>query len=157
MLARRSAVRKTAAIAIVLGCLSGLAPGTAQAGGATSAALGLGAFAVFNQILGGIGIFGLPWAFAAPAYYPPYYYPAPAYYPPPAYAPTPAYRAPLAYAAPTPAHYSPAPRPAYTPPMKTEVVYAHGRYVLRGDGVSVAYRWVWVPNPPPPPPPVAQR
>lgn len=137
-------VRKTAAIAIVLGCLTGLTPGTAQAGGATSAALGLGAFAVFNQILGGIGIFGLPWAYAAPAYYP-YYYPAPAYYPP------------VAYAAPAPAYYAPAPRLAYAPPLKTEVVYPHGRYVLRGDGVSVAYRWVWVPNPPPPPPPVDQK
>jgi hypothetical protein len=32
-------------------------------------------------------------------------------------------------------------------------VYPHGRYVLRGDGITVAYRWVWVPNPPPSPPP----
>jgi hypothetical protein len=34
-------------------------------------------------------------------------------------------------------------------------VYAHGRHLLLGDGVTVAYRWVWVPNPPagPPPPP----
>ena len=33
------------------------------------------------------------------------------------------------------------------------VRYPHGRYVLRGDGVTTAYQWVWIPNPPPPPPP----
>ena len=37
-----------------------LLPGAAFAGSSTDAALGLGAFAVFNQILGGIGIFGRP-------------------------------------------------------------------------------------------------
>ena len=35
-----------------------LIPGVALAGSATDAALGLGAFAVFNQILSGTGIFG---------------------------------------------------------------------------------------------------
>lgn len=35
-----------------------LLPGVALAGSSTDAALGLGAFAVFNQILGGVGIFG---------------------------------------------------------------------------------------------------
>ena len=48
------------------------------------------------------------------------------------------------YAAPPPVVYT-------APPA----VYAHGRHLLFGDGVTVAYRWVWVPNPPagPPPPP----
>src|SRR4030095_2679598 len=44
-----------------------LLPGAAFAGGSTDAALGLGAFAVFNQILGGVGIFGRPAVVAAPA------------------------------------------------------------------------------------------
>src|SRR5437870_8800706 len=44
-----------------------LLPGVARAGAATDAALGLGAFAVFNQILSGTGIFGGAPAVAAPA------------------------------------------------------------------------------------------
>src|SRR5262249_56156656 len=35
-----------------------LVPGVALAGSSTDAALGLGAFAVFNQILSGTGVFG---------------------------------------------------------------------------------------------------
>jgi hypothetical protein len=68
-----------------------LAPTAAFAGSATDAALGLGAFAVFNQMLGGVGIFGH--AYASPpavvvAPPPPpvavYQYPYPAYsYPAP--------------------------------------------------------------------------
>ncbi len=129
-------MKKIIAIVILLIGLVGLVPGTAHAGAAASAALGLGAFAVFNQIIGGVGIFGPPWAYAAPAYYPAYAYPAPV------------------YAAPAASYYYTA-RTAYAPPpasLQTEVVYPHGRYVLRGDGVTVAYRWVWIPNPPPPPP-----
>ena len=63
------------------------------------------------------------------------------------------------YTAPPPAVY-PAPPAAYAaapapPPIRREVVYAHGRHVLLGDGMTAAYQWVWVPNPPagPPPPP----
>jgi hypothetical protein len=48
---------------------------------------------------------------------------------------------------------APAPPP---PPTPSIVQYSHGRYELRGDGVTSAYVWVWVPNPPPPPP-VAPR
>jgi hypothetical protein len=57
---------------------------------------------------------------------------------------------PVVYASP-PAVVAPAPPPA----IQREVVYAHGRHVLLGDGVTVAYQWVWVPEPPagPPPPP----
>jgi PXPV repeat-containing protein len=72
-----------------------LAPTMAFAGPATDAALGLGAFAVFNQILGGVGVFGAPVrAFAAPA--PVYVAPAPVYVaPPPVYVtPAPVYVAP---------------------------------------------------------------
>ena len=41
--------------------------------------------------------------------------------------------------------------------VQREVVYANGKYVLYGDGVSQPWQWVWVPVapavPPPPPPP----
>jgi hypothetical protein len=48
------------------------------------------------------------------------------------------------------------PRPAVAP-SPSVVHYPHGRYELRGDGISVAYQWVWIPNPPPPPPPPAAQ
>ena len=129
-------MKKIIAIGILLLTLLGLVPATAEAGAAANAALGLGAFAVFNQLIGGVGIFGPRWAYAAPAYYPPYYsYPAPV------------------YAAPAVTYYAtPATTYASSPVVQTEVVYPHGRYVLRGDGVTVAYQWVWVANPPPAPP-----
>jgi hypothetical protein len=65
----------------------------------------------------------------------------------PVYTPPP----PAVYTAPPAVHVS-APAP---PAIEREVVYAHGRHVLLGDGVTTAYQWVWVPNPPagPPPPP----
>ena len=37
-------------------------------------------------------------------------------------------------------------------PMPRVLQYPHGRYELRGDGLTSPYVWVWVPNPPPPPP-----
>lgn len=42
---------------VVLAITTLLLPAVASAGAATDAALGLGAFAVFNQIIGGTGIF----------------------------------------------------------------------------------------------------
>ena len=54
-----------------------LIPGAAFAGPSTDAALGLGAFAVFNQIISGTGVFG---AFVPPPVPRPVYVPAP---PPP--------------------------------------------------------------------------
>jgi hypothetical protein len=33
--------------------------------------------------------------------------------------------------------------------VRREIVYPHGKYVLRGDGVKQAWQWVWVPAPPP--------
>jgi hypothetical protein len=141
-------MNKIVAVGMLLVMVVGLWTPPAQAGAAVSAAIALGAFAVFNQFLAGVGVFGVPWAYAAPAYYPSYYsYPAYSY-PPYAYA------APV-YTAPAPRYYAAAPAATYAPPApaQTEVVYQHGRYVLRGDGVTVAYRWVWVPNPPPSPPP----
>jgi len=66
----------------------------------------------------------------------------------------PVYTAPPAavYAAP-PAAYAAAPPPS----VRREVVYAHGRHVLLGDGVTRAYQWVWIPNPPSGPPPAPPR
>src|SRR5262249_61467248 len=46
---------------------------------------------------------------------------------------------------------SPPPAPS-VPPLPNVVQYGTGRYELRGDGVTVPYRWVWVPDPPPGPP-----
>ena len=77
-----------------------LVPTLAFAGSATDAALGLGAFAVFNQILAGTGIFGgligapvpvtQPVVVAPPP--PVYVLPAPVYAPPPVVvAPAPVY------------------------------------------------------------------
>ncbi len=117
-------------IAILL--VSALAIGSmapaAFAGGrtATNVALGLASFAVFNQLFG-------------PALYP-----------------RPVYSAPVYVAAPPQVIYAPPPQlmvvqpPAPAPP--TVIQYPHGRYELRGDGVTTAYQWVWIPNPPPAPP-----
>jgi hypothetical protein len=96
-------------------------------------------------------------------------YDAPATYSPPvAYASTPAPAPPAVY---TINVYNPPPPPAqpmvqpaviYEPPApavseapsrpQDVVEYDGGRYELRGDGITVAYRWVWIPNPPTGPP-----
>jgi hypothetical protein len=76
-----------------------------------------------------------------PSYYstPPAYYDSPAYYPPDVYTP--------------PASATVAAPPAPASPATPNVVeYPHGRYELRGDGITTPYTWVWIPNPPPPPP-----
>lgn len=129
-------MKKIVAALIVATTLTGASPRPAQAGAAVDAALALGAFAVFNQL------------FLAPFWARPVY----AAPPPVVYAPAPAtYHA--AYA-PAPATHAATPRP---PLINREVVHPHGRYILYGDGVSVAYQWVWVPNPPPGPPPPPPR
>jgi hypothetical protein len=111
-----------------------LLPGAAFAGGSTDAALGLGAFAVFNQILGGVGIFGRPTLVAAPA--PVVYAPPPAVYAPlpspPVYAAPPAVvyaPAPLVIVRPVPVFVRPAPvfvrpAPVFVRPVP---VYGHER------------------------------
>jgi hypothetical protein len=38
------------------------------------------------------------------------------------------------------------------PPMLGVIEYPTGRWELRGDGLTVPYRWVWIPNPPSGPP-----
>jgi hypothetical protein len=98
-----------------------LVPTAAWAGSSTDAALGLGAFAVFNQILGGTGIFaGLAPAPHAVHYAPPppvYVAPPPSLYvvPRPVYVqPRPVYVAPSAvYVAPRPVYVAPRPIVVY--------------------------------------------
>ncbi len=78
--------------AIFLVSLLALIPGAAFAGSSTDAALGLGAFAVFNQMIAGTGIFGVfappvPRALVPPPVivheYRPVYVQPPVYYAPP--------------------------------------------------------------------------
>ena len=51
------------------------------------------------------------------------------------------------YPAASPAAYVATPPAVWTGPRVVQ--YAHGRYELRGDGVSTPYVWVWIPNGPP--------
>jgi hypothetical protein len=100
-------------------------PARALAGSATDVALGLSAFAVFNQLwpqLTG------PRSVSGPQY-------------PGVIAPVVAPGVPAAgvMAAPT-----------LTYP--TTIAYPHGHYELRGNGVTIPYYWVWVPTVPPAPP-----
>ena len=95
-------------IAVVLAAAV-LMPAAAFAGSSTDAALGLGAFAVFNQMLGGVGIFQRyqappPPVIVVPPPPPPVVYRYPYYAPAPVYA----YPAPV-YVVPAPAYYAPAP------------------------------------------------
>ena len=93
-----------------------------------------------GSVWGGFPYYGSVW-YAPP---PTYYYPSTYDHPPTYYyaSAPPLYTYPPAYAAPT----VDAPRP-------TVVEYPHGRYELRGDGVTTPYTWVWIPTAPPPPPP----
>jgi hypothetical protein len=125
-------MKRLGAVAVLTTLLVALAPVPAQAGGAVNAALALGAFAVLSPFF----VLG---ALAQPLYAPPPVYPAPA-----AYVTAPAYPVVSSVTAEGP------------PAVRREVVYAHGRHVLLGDGVRTPYQWVWVPNPPagtPPAPP----
>jgi hypothetical protein len=137
-LPRRKTMRRLIAILALGTVLLGLVPTPAGADAATDAALALGAFAVFSQLWGpaywGYG-YGWPYGYGRP--YPYYAYP---YYPPP-----------VVYTVP--------PSQPAVPLVQREVVFPHGRYVLRGDGMTEPYQWLWVPNPPAtpvPPPPTHQ-
>jgi hypothetical protein len=108
--------------------------------------IGLAAFAIFAPfiIAGEVLAHTVPRAVVvAPA---PVYSPAPVYQAPPVY-----YSAPPVSSAPPAYTYQAYAAPASAQP--SVVQYPHGRYVLQGDGVVTAYRWVWIPNPPIPPPP----
>ena len=123
-------VRRVVASALALVLVVGLTTSAAYAGTATTLALGLASFAVFNQFFGGV-------AYARPVYVTPIYA-APAY---PVYVERPVYYQRV---------YVP---PTAPPTYPTVVQYPHGRYELRGDGIQTPYQWVWIPNPPPPAPP----
>jgi len=124
-------MKKALAVLGLLAILTALVPMAAEAGGNHHHGFHRG-----GRVFVGVGV-GFPCCGFYPwPYYYPYYYPA--YYP-----------------APTVVYTSPAPAPTYTQPqapqVDREVVFAEGRYILQGDGVSTPYKWVWVPNPPAPP------
>jgi hypothetical protein len=171
----RRIIAATLVLALLIVGVLGAAP-PASAGTATNVALGLAAFAVFNQIVA-----PLARPYPAYAYYPravvyPVVQPVPVVYyqPPVVYQTPPGYQGPAVYQTP-PAYQSagvyPAP-PAYqssvvyqNPPVAVTsaapsyqvasgsnvVYYPHGRYELHLQGGQ--YVWVWIPNAPPPPPP----
>jgi hypothetical protein len=70
------------------------------------------------------------------------------YDPGPAYAPTPSYD-PAVYGSGVGGTLALAPP---TPPTPSVIQYPTGRWELRGDGLTIPYRWVWIPNPPAAPP-----
>ena len=70
------------------------------------------------------------------------------YDPGPAYAPTPSY-GPAVYGSGVGGTLALA---LATPPTPSVIQYPTGRWELRGDGLTVPYRWVWIPNPPAAPP-----
>jgi len=116
---------KRLASLLLLPALVAVVPLPAHAGSSTDAALGLGAFAVFNQIVRGETIFhgiGRPVVRERVVYVP-----AP---PPPV-----VYTPPPVYYAPPPVAYAPPPPPVYAP---APVVYPHGYWVPRKG------HWVWV-------------
>ena len=123
-----------------------VAPIPAFAGGSTDAALALGAFAVFNQIIRGETIFNAPRPAVAPpgvVYAPPpvVYAPAP---PPVVYAP-----APVVYAPYPPVVYAPYPAvvyaapPAVYAPAPPVVVYRSPVVVQRGHAKFVRGHGYW--------------
>src|SRR5574337_1265142 len=131
-----SAMRHVRAAVLGTTLMLGLMPLAAHAGSGTDVALGLASFAVFNQVF-------------APLFAPRPVYAVPVVAPPPVvYSPYPlVYTYPPVYTVPS--------QVVVTAPMPTVVQYPHGRYELRGDGVTIPYQWVWIPNPPPPPPTAA--
>ena len=59
--------------------------------------------------------------------------------------------APSAYSAPAPTYSAPPAHVQQTyaapaPAQPTVFQYPHGRYELRGDGITTAYQWVWISN-----------
>jgi hypothetical protein len=125
-------------IALVLAAAV-FAPTLAFAGASTDAALGLGAFAVFNQILGGVGIFHRgPIVAPAPVVVSPppvVYAPAPVYYapPPPRYVPAPRVIArPYPVYVPAPRHVVVHPQPAFCPPGHAKKGWCYPAPVYRG-------------------------
>src|SRR5262245_46419576 len=134
-------MKKALALGMLVAPLMFALPSPAAAGASTDAALALGAFAVFNQIVHGqtvfSGVFGAPVPVSQP---PVVYAPPPVYTPPPAVVYTP-----------PPVVYTPPPAVVYAPPPVVvvpapAVVYAPAPVVVRPGGYWV-YRGghrVWV-------------
>jgi hypothetical protein len=126
--------RAIALLAVLLLLCTAILPAAASAGGRHGHARHGGAWWLPGAIIGGLvlgaaAVATAPfWALAAPAY------------------------VQTADAAPAPPAYS-RPRANTPPPFNRAVVYANGRYLLFGDGVTHPWQWVWVPAAPPPPPP----
>ena len=116
-------MKKTIVLASLIALLI---PGAAFAGASTDAALGLGAFAVFNQMIAGTGLFGVfappvPRAVVVP---PPVVVPAPVFAPPPVivHEYRPVYVQPPVYYAPPPVYYAPPVHRVYHAPVRTIVI-----------------------------------
>src|SRR5438046_1404346 len=128
-------MRRVLAVLLVVTCVVALVPPAAHAGGhgAARVAIGLATFAIFAPFIIAGEILSLA--------LPPYQAPAVVVAPPPA------------YYAPAPAHSAPPPA-SYAPAQPTVFQYPHGRYELRGDGITTAYQWVWISNQTISPPPL---
>jgi len=101
-----------------------LVPGAAFAGPSTDAALGLGAFAVFNQIIAGTGVFGV---FAPPA-------PRPVILP----APPPPVAPPVIVQEYRPVYVRP---PVYYAPPVHRVYHAPARVIVKERVVVSGHAW----------------
>jgi|GEM_PF-2467622 len=130
-------MKKAVALLLLLAPLTFVMPSPAAAGGSEDAALALGAFAVFNQLVRGETVlhdlFGARPVVAQPVVAPP-----PVVYAPP----------PVVYAPPPPVVYAPPPPPVVYAPAPA-VVYAPRPVVVRPGGYWV-YRGghrVWVAHP----------
>ena len=146
-------MRRLLGLVLVTVLLLGLAaPVYAGGSTATNVALGLAAFAVFNQLVYAFSYpppgYPAPYVFGAPAYPFPVFPASPVFTAYSTNSGYPIYAASTAYGAAN--SYASRPAPAATSaPMV--VSYPHGRYELRGNGMTVPYQWVWIWNPPPAP------
>src|SRR5687767_8555158 len=130
----RRLIALTVALALALPIIVAFAPAPARADNeaATNVALGLAAFAVFNQLLG-----------PAPRPVHVEYRPVPVYREDPVYREGPRYRSGYGYRK----------VPAYPHRYPRVVPYPHGRYEFRGYSYPHG-RWVWIPYGRHPAPPV---
>jgi hypothetical protein len=135
----RRLIALTVAIALALPMIIAFGPAPARAdnGTATNVALGLAAFAVFNQLLG-------------PRPVQVEYRPEAVYRPEPAYRQGPVYREPWYREGPG---YGRGQGYRRVPGHPRVVPYPHGRYEFRDDGYRQG-RWVWIPYGRHPAPPV---
>jgi hypothetical protein len=114
-------------------------------------ALGLAAFAVFNQLVG---------PYVAPPPVRVEYRPVPVYQQVPVYRDVPVYREVPVYRKGHGYKRVPGYPYAYPQGYRKVVPYPYGRYELRGDGYRHGYRWIWIPSgrhPAPPVPPLPPR